>query len=216
MTITNQNIKIYCFLGLPGSGKGTQVEMLAKKLNAKVLSIGDEIRHELDGADFSDPFFRKMKENYEHGIPQSDSVVADIIKKRLKGNLHNIIFDNFPFSHEQADLFFKICHELNINKPELIIINISSDLAVKRIVYRKVCSDCGHIMIDDGDPICEKCGGSMISRSDDNKDTVLERIKHYSPRIDEVKAYFLHNGKVIDIDGSGSVEDVAKLIDQAI
>lgn len=214
--MSNSEQRVFCFLGLPGSGKGTQIELLAKNIKANIISIGDEIREELDGADLSDPFYRQMKDRYDDGMPQPDDVVVDIVKKRMSKLTDNVIFDNFPFSHNQADLFFKICEELEVSSPELIVINISPETSIQRVVYRKVCSDCGHIVIDEGDSICDKCGGPMISRSDDNVETVTERIKNYSPRIEEVERYFKDKGKVISIDGSGTIEDVSKLINEAI
>ena len=214
--MSDQRRQILCFLGLPGSGKGTQIEILAAKTGAKMVSIGDEIREELESADMSDPFYRQMKEKYDEGIPQPDEVVADIVKKRIKSLDGNIIFDNFPFSHNQADLFFKICDELQFDKPKLVVISISPEASIHRIVFRKVCADCGHVVISDGDSICEKCGGAMISRSDDNVETVTERIKNYSPRILEVERYFRDKGEVIEIDGSGSINEVAKLIEKAV
>lgn len=214
--MSNEFQKIYCFLGLPGSGKGTQIELLSKSINADIISMGDEIRAELDEADLSDPFYRQMKERYDDGIPQPDEVVADIVKKRISKLERNIIFDNFPFSHKQSDLFFKMCEELGVNSPELIVIDITPETSIHRVVYRKVCSDCGHVMINDGDTICEKCGGPMISRSDDNVETVQERIRNYTPRIEEVENYFREKGRVSVIDGLGSIEEVEDLIKKAI
>lgn len=215
--MTHINNKIFCFLGLPGSGKGTQIEILSNKINAKVISIGDEIRDEIEEADLSDPFYQEMKKLYDQGVPQTDEVVADIVKKRIEHyNNVNLIFDNFPFSKNQAELFFKICHELKVNYPELILIDISAEESIKRVVYRRICADCDHVSSDPEAEICEKCGGSMVSRADDNEDTVRQRIKNYAPRITEVEQHFYANGKVHKIDGSLSIESVADSIERAI
>lgn len=214
--MTNKTNKIYCFLGLPGSGKGTQIEILSKSIDASIISMGDEIRAELEEADMSDPFYQQMQERYDQGIPQPDEVIIDIVKKRMQKLEKNIIFDNFPFSHNQADLFFRLCQELDINSPELIVIDITPETSIHRVVFRKVCSECGHVTVNDGDTICEKCGGAMISRSDDNVETVQERIKNYLPRIKEVEKYFGEKGRVLIIDGSGSIEQVSQLISKAI
>lgn len=208
----NTKHKIFCFLGLPGSGKGTQIEILSKHIDAGVISIGEEIREELESADLNDPFYKKMKSFYDQGIPQADEVVVDIVKKRLQKSERNIIFDNFPFSHKQADLFFNICNELAVSTPELFVIDISPETSVRRIVYRKVCADCNHISSDAETEICEKCGGPMVTRADDNEETVKERIKNYLPRIKEVENYFKKHGSIYIIDGSGSIEEVSKLV----
>lgn len=214
--MTNTNNKIYCFLGLPGSGKGTQIEILSKKLDASVISIGEEIREELESADFNDPFYKTMKSLYDQGVPQPDEVVVDIVKKRLQRINNHIIFDNFPFSHNQADLFFSICKELNVSVPELIVIDITPETSIRRIVYRKVCADCAHISSDTDVEICEKCGGAMVTRADDNEETVKERIKNYLPRIKEVENYFANFGAVHIIDGNGTIEEVANLVQEKI
>lgn len=210
------DFRIYCFLGLPGSGKGTQIELLAKNISARVISIGEEIRQELENADLKDPFYQQMKNRYDKGIPQPDEVAIDIVGKRLVNNSQNVIFDNFPFSKHQAELFFKICGESKWQRPELVVIKISADTSIRRVVYRKVCSDCGHIMINEGETICDKCGGPMISRSDDNIETVEQRIKNYQPRIEEVITCFRSNARIIEIDGSGSIEEVSHLIQENI
>lgn len=217
-TINNSNptTNIYCFLGLPGCGKGTQIDIFSKTLDAIVISMGDEIRKELQDADLNDPFYSEMKRLYDHGVPQPDNVAIDIVKKRLANLTGNIIFDNFPFSKNQSELFFNICDELGVNYPKLIIIDISAEESVHRVVYRRVCADCGHITADIGENICDKCGGSMISRADDNEETVKARIKNYLPRIAEVKSFFEEKGLVCEIDGSGSIEEVSQLISSKI
>ncbi len=209
---SKKTINIYCFLGLPGCGKGTQIDIFSKSLDATVVSMGNEIRKELETADLNDPFYLEIKRLYDQGIPQPDNVAIDIVKKRLTSSFGNIIFDNFPFSKNQANLFFDICEELGVNYPKLIIINITPEESIHRVVYRKVCADCGHITADMGENICDKCGGAMISRADDNEDTVKERIKNYLPRISEVKSFFEAKGLVYEIDGSGSIEEVTQLI----
>jgi len=215
MTDTN-NIKIYCFLGLPASGKGTQVSILAQKTGAQVLGIGNLIREEIEQADLTDPFYAEMKDKYDKGIPQSDQVVFDIVKKHL--NYHknrDIIFDNFPFSTVQAKSFFDLCEELG-HKPILIIVSIDPQTALNRIVHRKICSLCETVYIDSEASMCEKCGGALISRSDDTVETVEKRIKFYLPRIKEVKEIFASHDSVCDINGEGSIEEVTKLIEAAL
>lgn len=208
---SKENIKkrmAICFLGLPASGKGTQAELLAKKVDAKILGIGEMTREEIKSADINDPFYKSIKEKYERGIPQPDEVVADIVKKNISKFDQNIILDNFPFSKNQTDLFIQVCKDLKISNPTLIIIEITKEEALKRILSRKVCSSCGAIYIEDGNQICEKCGGALISRSDDNEETLKNRLSEYWPRIEEVKSYFTKYGKVIVIDGEKSISDV--------
>lgn len=205
-----------CFLGLPASGKGTQTELLAKKINAKILGVGEMIRNEISMADTKDPFYKSIKERYDKGIPQPDEIVSDIVKKNISSFKGNIILDNFPFSANQTKLFFEICHELNIANPTLISINISREETLKRILSRKICSDCGSIYIDNGSQICEKCGGALISRSDDNEEVLEKRISEYMPRMEEVKNCFIKAGEVLNINGEQSIKEVEAEINKKL
>lgn len=221
MNIFNSKEKIddrmaVCFLGLPASGKGTQADLLAKKIKAKNLGMGEMIREEIKSADMNDPFYKSIKERYEKGIPQPDEIVADIVKKNLSKFNQNIILDNFPFSENQTDFFIQVCKDLKIGKPILIVIEITKEEALKRILSRKVCSNCGAIYIEDGNQICEKCGGALISRSDDNEETLKNRLSEYWPRIEKVKNYFKKYGKVIVINGEKSIKQVEAEINKKL
>lgn len=205
-----------CFLGLPASGKGTQAKLLADKIKAKNLGMGEMIREEIKSADLNDPFYKSIKERYKKGFPQPDEIVADIVKKNILKFSQNIILDNFPFSKNQTDLFMKICKDLSIINPVLMIIQITKKESLKRILSRKVCSNCGSIYIDDGNQICEKCGSALISRSDDNEETLKNRLSEYWPRIEEVKNHFSKYGKVIVIDGEKSINQVEQDINKKL
>lgn len=212
----NENIHIISFLGLPASGKGTQAQILANKIGACVIGIGELIRAEIESADFSDPFYADIKHKYDKGIPQSDEVVNDIVKKNLEKLGDKVIFDNFPFSASQADLFFKLCHDIGVSKPILVLVKIDRATALKRILSRKVCSACETVYIDDGNQICEKCGGALISRTDDNEETLSKRINEYLPRINEVLNAFKKSGLVIEIDGEVSIAKVSEQISKEL
>jgi len=208
----NKNIKIISFLGLPASGKGTQAQILADKIGAKVSGIGSLIRDEIEHADMKDPFYADMKDKYDKGIPQSDEIVIDIVKKDIHKSGSRIIFDNFPFSEKQASLFFKLYQDIDADMPILIIVQIDRATALKRILSRRICSNCETVYIDDGNQICEKCGGALISRADDNEETLTKRINEYIPRMEEVLRAFKQNGKIIEIDGEKSIGEVSEQI----
>ncbi|OGD64374.1 hypothetical protein A2215_01490 [Candidatus Berkelbacteria bacterium RIFOXYA2_FULL_43_10] len=210
--MTNSERKIYCFLGLPASGKGTQVEIFAKERKTKSFGMGDLIRAEIESADLSDPFYKKMKEEYDKGNPQPDSIAIDLVQKCLEYSTGTVILDNFPFSTKQAEMFFEACRALHIVKPCLIIVNVSKEEALTRAMKRKVCSGCGSIYVGSEENICSKCGAALITRADDNESTVATRLDKYIPRIDEVRKVFLSKGIVLEINGEQSIEGVASEI----
>lgn len=202
-------MKVYTFLGLPASGKGTQAEILAKKINASIVAGGDMVREEIVNCDLSDPFCKAIKKRYDEGIPQPNEIMADLIKKKLQNLNNNIIFDNYPFNKVQSNTFRVLLKEIRIENPILVVIEISAEESIKRITLRKICADCGKIFKDQDIDMCDKCQGPLISRADDNAETVAKRIKKYIPSIEEVKKEYPKFGRVVIINGKQSIKDVS-------
>lgn len=210
-------MKIYSFLGLPASGKGTQAEILSKKIDAIVVGSGDLVRDEIKNCDMSDPFCESIKDRYDKGIPQPNEIMVDLIKKRISNTNKNIILDNYPFNSGQVNDYKKMLSEIKIDKSELVVIEISPKEAIKRVTLRKVCSRCKKIFISNKlDEICDVCGGSLISRVDDNVDVLKTRINKYAPSINEVIHSFPEIGKVHIINGQQSIPDVESEIDNKV
>ena len=209
---------IYVFLGLPASGKGTQAKILAEKLNIKMVSAGDLIRQIIaEGGD--DPFVVEIRKRYDAGIPQPDEVVIDLFRTFLDEAKGSVILDNFPFSVGQAEFLTNYVnnHSDEWNEPKIIFIKVDSEMAIKRAITRKVCMSCGAIYGAIDEMICEKCSGPLVVRSDDNEDTMRNRIKQYVPRLNELVEYYgKDNGEVIEIDGSLSVPEVASRIEKKL
>jgi adenylate kinase len=208
--------KFFVFLGLPGSGKGTQAAYLASRENLPVIGIGDLIRDILKNSDLSDPFIQEIRKRYNEGTPQPDEVVFDLVKNKLKHLERGTIFDNFPFSTNQANFLKNLIEKNKWSQPIVIYLKIDSGTAVNRIIHRKTCSICGRIYTESDSTMCDRCGGALISRSDDQEDVVRERISHYIPRIEEVVGIFKPMGRVIIINGEPPVEEVKKEIKKAL
>lgn len=210
---------IYSFIGLPASGKGTQADFLAKKLRVdSPIGMGELIR-EVISSDSTDPFVQEIKSRYDKGIPQPDSVAIDLLHRKLDNSKNDIVLDNFPFTEEQARFLVTYLEDQKSFFHNLIVvyIKINPETAIKRATTRKICSDCGEIYAATDEMICEKCGGALIVRTDDNVDTIKVRIDHYLPKINEVLSYYRqHNKKVIEIDGEKSVADVSSEIEANI
>lgn len=209
---------IYVFLGLPASGKGTQAKTLADKMNISLVSAGDLIRKIIKSSE-SDPFISEIKKRYDAGIPQPDEVVVDLFKKFLDEASGSVILDNFPFSKGQAEFLTNYIGENDEHwdKPKIIFIKLDPEVAVRRAITRKICTECGSIYGAISEMICEKCGGSLIVRSDDNEDTMRTRIKQYIPRLNELVEYYKNgNGDLIEIDGDKSVSEITSLIEKRI
>lgn len=209
---------IYVFLGLPASGKGTQAKILAERKQIKMVSAGDLIR-EIIKSPQTDLFVSEIRKRYDAGIPQPDEVVVDIFKKFLDEAESSVILDNFPFSIGQAEFLNSYIKENSTawNLPKIIYIEIDPDIAIKRAITRKICTKCGAIYGATDETMCEKCGGSLIIRSDDNENTMRNRIKQYVPRLNELVEYYKSgNGDLIEIDGSLTVSEVTSMVKKSV
>jgi len=212
----NKNKTIYSFIGYPASGKGTQAAILAKKIQAKVIGIGDLIRETIENGG-GDPFVVEIKKRYDEGTPQPDEVAIDLVTKYLGTIDGDVIFDNFPFSHGQAEFIKSYIAKHQEWQIVVIYIELDPETAIDRATSRKICSGCGTIYEATDEMICEKCGGSLVVRTDDNEETVRARISQYSPKIDEVIRYFENHGdKIIKIDGEKTIEQVSAEITEKL
>lgn len=206
--MTSSKKRIIVLLGLPGSGKGTQADNLVKMTALPVISVGALAREQLATHNFDDPFVAKIKSWYDQGIPQPDEVAFELIRRKLSLLEGGVILDGFPLSLPQADFLEKLVTENGWEAPALVYLKIKPETAVRRIVFRKICSKCGSVYTADEDETCEKCGGLLTVRADDNEKTVKKRIDQYLPRINAVLERFSDFGKVIEIDGEPSPEIV--------
>jgi adenylate kinase len=204
---------------LPGSGKGTQADLIADKFDLIHISSGQLIRDALKSSDESE-FTREIKSRYEKGIVQPDEVALKLISRKINSIDQNkgVIFDSFPINLSQARLMEDIVRDNNFQKPIFIILNISPDEAVKRLSTRKICGSCGNPIIDkDGSQsVCPKCGGDLVVRSDDKEEVVRKRVDSYLPLLNDLKGYYQSKGTLIEIDGEHDINTVYELIVKAL
>lgn len=209
--------KFVSFIGLPASGKGTQAELFAKKYNGRPIGIGNLVRERIDEIKKSkaqDQESREILESYNNGKPVSDFIAMELLKKKLeKNNKELIIFDNFPFSRGQFELLQNYTNEKGTDMPLVIYIKISPEEALKRITTRKICSKCGAPYMADA-TVCEKCGGKLIVRTDDNPQVMKNRIAVYVPSIQEITTIYQNKMlSLIEVNGLQTIEEVEKEID---
>lgn len=204
---------IFSFLGLPASGKGTQSETFAKRKDLKLISIGDLIREEIESEEEKHSKIDDIKDRYETGVPQEDDVIFDLIRKKMKKIEKGVVFDNFPFSERQAELLEELIETDGWEKPVLIYIDIDPKTAYTRIMNRKICPLCNKVY-GVGETVCPECGQELVQRSDDNEETLANRIELYQPRIEEMLEFFKKYGVVHDIDGEPSIEEVTREVNK--
>ena len=170
-------------LGAPGAGKGTQAEIISKKLNIPTISSGNIIRTAIkDGT----PTGLKAKSYMDAGKLVPDEVTIGIVRERLAEEdcRKGFLLDGFPRTIEQADALAQIMADLGSQIDAVINIQVDKSLLLDRLTGRRVCKGCGATYHVINNPpkvadICDKCGGELYQRKDDNAETVGSRLDVY-------------------------------------
>jgi len=198
--------------GAPGVGKGTQAKLLSAKFNIPHISTGDILRQAvIDQTELG----KKAHEIMSKGDLVPDDIMIGIIKYRLSKSDCKLgfILDGFPRTDEQAMELDKLLHEINIDDIKLINIFADEEEIVKRLNNRRACKECGHIFTlaeiknSDSCPNC-KSQNSFYLRDDDKEEVIRKRMTIFRKTTEPVLKYYEKQGKVISINGLGSVEDV--------
>lgn len=204
------------FLGAPGAGKGTQAEIVSKKLSIPTVSTGNIIRAALkDETEMG----LKAKEYIEAGKLVPDDVVIGIIKNRLSESdcAKGFILDGFPRTIPQA----KALDDMGIVIDKVIDIEVADENIAKRMSGRRVCKSCGSSYHTEykkpaKEGVCNACGGELVRRKDDAPETVLERLKVYHEETEPLKEYYASKGKLVIVEGQEEVSDTTALTLKAL
>ena len=194
------------FLGPPGAGKGTQAQVICQKMGIPQISTGDMLRAAIAAQTETG---LKAKEYMDKGQLVPDAVVIDIVKERLTSEdcQKGYILDGFPRTVEQAQslgTFAKIDAAINLDVPDEVL--------VARLSGRRVCPLCGapyHVDRLNGETLCKVDATPLIQRDDDKPETVLNRLKVYHQKTAPLIDYYRSEGKLVNITGSGSLEEIS-------
>ncbi len=207
-------------MGPPGAGKGTQAKLLIDRFNIPHISTGDMFREAIkEGTDLG-----KLAQGYiDHGDLVPDEVTIGIVRERLAKNdcEHGFLLDGFPRTIPQAEALEKIGEE--ISRPIDVVINIDCDETelIRRISGRRVCKVCGtpyHVdtMKPKVEGICDKCGGPLMQRKDDNQEALKIRLEHYNKETKPLLEFYKKRNLLKNHDGMVGTQklfdELAKLI----
>lgn len=191
--------------GAPGSGKGTAAKILAKKANLPHISTGDMFREQIK----KETELGKLANSYiSNGQLVPDEVTINIVADRLSWEdaKDGVILDGFPRTLEQAkaldDILAKLGKQVNV-VPEL---KIPTDVIVDRILHRATCSnkECGAIYNTKFKPskiegVCDICGSALVTRADDNEETIKNRLEVYEENSKDLIEYYSAKGVLLPI-----------------
>lgn len=199
-------------LGPPGAGKGTQAERLVEKYGLVQVSTGDMFRSALAN---ETPMGLEAKKHMDSGELVPDEVVEGLVAERLsdQGLQVGFILDGFPRNTHQANALDRMLSEEGRRLDLVLNMVVEPELLIERLSGRCVCRVCGsnyHVSFNPPaeENTCGSCGGEVYQRDDDNEVTVRERLKVYRDQTEPVIDYYRPTGRLVDIDGSGSPEEV--------
>ncbi|MBS4024174.1 MAG: adenylate kinase [Clostridia bacterium] len=207
-------------MGPPGAGKGTQAEKMVEKLAIPHISTGDMFRNAIkEGTQLG----KKTKEFMDQGKLVPDEVTIGIVKERLQQSDCNLGFllDGFPRTVGQAEALEQILAELDMNLDKVVDIHVDKQKLVDRLTGRRICRGCGaayHIIFNppNGLEKCDKCGGELYQRSDDNVETAENRLGVYGEQTKPLQDFYQTKGLLVTIDGDKPMEEVLADIGQAL
>jgi adenylate kinase len=206
------------FLGAPGAGKGTQAANVARELNLAHVATGDLFRQALEKGT---RLGIEAKSYMEKGELVPNQLTIDMVLEHLKTQKKGVILDGFPRNLEQAEALDKALTGQGKNVDKVIYIKVSEGELLRRLGGRWICRKCQTpYHITDSPPKvwgkCDKCGGELYQRPDDNEESIKKRLEVYFGETMPLIDYYSRAGKLVEVDGEGEVAEVAKRIVTAV
>ena len=199
-------------LGPPGAGKGTQAKMLIDAYGIPQVSTGDMLRAAVKN---QTPLGLEAKKFMDAGQLVTDEVVIGLAKDRIAepDAAKGFMLDGFPRTVPQAEALDKVLAGMGKNIDHVISIEVASEELLGRLTGRRTCKACGqgfHVMFDPPKAAgkCDKCGGELYQRDDDNEATVSNRLKVYDAQTKPLIDYYQAKGLLRPIDGVGSIDAI--------
>ena len=192
------------FIGPPGGGKGTEIQLL-QQMNYHKISTGGLLRNEVSSGSI---LGKSIEKKMNSGNLIKDSIVSKLIDQELKKYNNGLIFDGYPRNIKQAKTLDKLLRKNDLKLDAVFHLDTPDSLIIRRITGRYVCKNCGATYNKFGvqpkkSGICDLCKGTEFKiRADDKLDIVKKRLKDYHKEAEELLDYYDKQDLVYDIDGS--------------
>lgn len=213
-------------LGPPGAGKGTQGERIARTLGIPKLATGDVLRGALAQGT---PLGLAAKAAMERGDLVPDSVILGIMKEALAAPsaAKGVVLDGVVRTVPQAEGLARVLSELGRRVDAVLLFEVGDDELVRRLSARTTCEGC-QTPYTGRDPgtACEKCGGKLVRRKDDEPEAIRSRMRAYHEQTEPVIEWYErrarksddagardHNGpRVVRVNALGNIDDITKIV----
>ena len=204
-------------MGLPGAGKGTQAEKIVEKYNIPHISTGDMFRAAIKGGT---ELGLQAKSFMDKGELVPDEVTIGIVRERLgKDDCRNgFLLDGFPRTVAQAEALEGILSELDRPIDYVINVDVDKEILLERLTGRRICKECGatyHLVFNPPaeEGTCDRCGGELYQRADDNAETVQNRLDVNLKQTQPLLSFYEGKGTLRNINGQQDIKVVFEDID---
>ena len=207
-------------MGLPGAGKGTQAEKIVEKYNIPHISTGDMFRAAIkDGTELG----LQAKSFMDKGELVPDEVTIGIVKERLAKDdcKQGFLLDGFPRTVAQAEALDSMLADLERPIDYVINVDVDKEILMERLTGRRICKECGatyHLVFNPPtkEGVCDRCGGELYQRADDNAETVQNRLDVNLAQTKPLLSFYEDKGTLRNINGQQEInvvfQDVEKLL----
>lgn len=203
-------------LGAPGAGKGTQADVLTQKLKLAHIASGDLFRKALsEGTELG----LQAKAYMEKGQLVPNEITIRMVLERIKAPdcKDGIILDGFPRNVEQAKALDEALKNQKKAIDKAVYIKVSQEELLKRLTGRWICRKCQTPYHEVSNPpknagVCDKCGGELYQRADDNTETIKKRLQVFFAETAPLIDYYSKGSKLLEVQGEGTVEEISNRI----
>lgn len=202
-------------LGAPGTGKGTQAELLSARLGACQLSTGEVFRAARKlGTEQATPALKTALKQMESGALVSDETVVNIVAERCAclQCMLGFMLDGYPRTVPQAEALERLLAELGVRLDAVISYELPTETVIHRLSGRRVCGGCGksyHVdTLPAGVTTCADCGADLVQRKDDRPESIAVRLEAYHEATAPLTEFYRARGLLISVDATGSPQEV--------
>lgn len=203
-------------LGAPGAGKGTQAEIICKKLNIPTISTGNILREAIKNKTERGMMAKSFM---DAGKLVPDDVIVGIVSERLSEDdcKSGFILDGMPRTVPQAEAL----DSMGVKIDTVLSIEVDDSAIERRMSGRRVCEKCGaSYHIEHKQPkvegVCDSCKGKLVLRADDAPETVRDRLRVYHEQTEPLVAFYKAKGILKTIKGQNGIDDTSRLVFEAL
>lgn len=207
-------------MGLPGAGKGTQAEKIVDKYGIPHISTGDMFRAAIkEGTELG----LQAKSFMDQGALVPDEVTIGIVRERLSKEdcAKGFLLDGFPRTVAQAEALEEITSSLDRKINYVINIDVNQEILLERLTGRRICKSCGstyHLVFNPPakEGVCDRCGGELYQRADDNAETVENRLQVNIAQTKPLLDFYETKGYLRNINGQQDINKVFADLDELL